>query len=217
LQRRAAMLGATGPRPEAVQVPEAGGDLIPGVANQDLIREALASRGIRYRWGGVSRGGFDCSGFTRYLYERLRGIQLPHSASRQAHYGQKVARNDLQEGDLVFFHTYRRGISHVGIYIGGNRFVHAANTRRRVRVDTLTGYYLKRFVTARRLTRTGKRSSGGFGPPSAPTAEPPVEIPVDTTDQTPETPLDATPALDGGTAPGEQGEPSLPTRVEPDS
>src|SRR5262249_39047890 len=143
--------------------------------------------------------------------------QLPHSASRQARLGQKVARNELQEGDLVFFHTYRRGISHVGIYIGGNRFVHAANTRRRVRVDTLTGYYVKRYVTARRLTRTGKRSSGGFGPPTAPTAEPPVEIPVDRTDQMPETPLDATPALDGGTAPGEQGEPSLPTRVEPDS
>jgi hypothetical protein len=209
------MLGAAGLQPASLQGLAETGDLTSGVANQDLIREALASRGIRYRWGGASRGGFDCSGFTRYLFERLRGIQLPHSASRQARYGQKVARNELREGDLVFFHTYRRGISHVGIYIGGNRFVHAANTRRRVRVDTLTGYYVKRFITARRLIPTGKPVSGGFGP--SPAEELPVEIPVDATDQKPELPLDATPALDGGAAPTEQGEPSLPTRVDPDS
>jgi hypothetical protein len=211
------MLGGVVTRPEEFQVPEANGDLSLGVANQDLVREALASRGIRYRWGGTSRGGFDCSGFTRYLFERLRGIQLPHSASRQARFGQKVARKELKEGDLVFFHTYRRGISHVGIYIGGNRFVHAASTRRRVRVDTLAGYYVKRFVTARRLVSTAKRSSGGFGPASSRTEEPPVEIPAATLDPKLELPLDATPALDGGAATSEQGEPSLPTRVEPDS
>jgi cell wall-associated NlpC family hydrolase len=117
-----------------------------------LIREALAARGTRYRWGGASRGGFDCSGFTRYLFARYAGITLPHSARAQAKLGKKISRDELKPGDLLFFRTYRRGISHVGLYIGDNKFVHAANTRRRVRVDSLdTAYYRNRFVTARRL------------------------------------------------------------------
>jgi cell wall-associated NlpC family hydrolase len=132
----------------------ADGGLAPVAAEKSdqLIREALAARGDRYRWGGASRGGFDCSGFTRYLFARHAGVTLPHSASAQARLGQKVAREALRPGDLLFFRTYRRGISHVGLYIGGNQFVHAANTRRRVRVDSLNeAYYHNRFVTARRL------------------------------------------------------------------
>jgi cell wall-associated NlpC family hydrolase len=116
-----------------------------------LIQDALAARGTRYRWGGTSRGGFDCSGFTRYLMARNLGVTLPHSAHAQAHYGQKVSLNELKEGDLVFFQTYRRGISHVGLYIGDNRFIHAPRTGRSVEVESLTGYYRRRFVTARRL------------------------------------------------------------------
>jgi cell wall-associated NlpC family hydrolase len=125
---------------------------------QALVSSALTARGIRYRWGGASWRGFDCSGFTRYMMAQNLGIKLPHSASAQARYGQKVAFEELQEGDLVFFHTYRRGISHVGIYIGDNRFIHAPRTGRRVAVETLTGYYRRRFVTARRLA--------GAAPPS---------------------------------------------------
>jgi murein DD-endopeptidase len=120
-----------------------------------LIRDALAARGIRYRYGGSSRGGFDCSGFTRWLMGRNLGIKLPHSASAQARYGQKVTPGELKEGDLVFFRTYRRGISHVGMYIGNNRFIHAPRTGRSVAVDALTGYYRRRYVTARRLAGTG--------------------------------------------------------------
>jgi hypothetical protein len=79
-------------------------------------------------------------------------VDLPHSASAQARLGQKVAREALQPGDLLFFTTYRRGISHVGLYIGDGQFVHAANTRRRVRIDNLSeAYYRNRFVTARRV------------------------------------------------------------------
>jgi cell wall-associated NlpC family hydrolase len=125
---------------------------------QELVRDALTARGIRYRWGGTSRGGFDCSGFTRYLMARNMGIKLPHSASAQSHYGQKVAIGELQEGDLVFFRTYRRGISHVGIYVGDNRFIHAPRTGRSVAVESLTGYYRRRFVTARRLAKASPPS-----------------------------------------------------------
>jgi cell wall-associated NlpC family hydrolase len=122
---------------------------------EKMVRDALTARGIRYRWGGTSRGGFDCSGLTRYLMARNLGITLPHSAHAQAHYGQKIGLADLKVGDLIFFHTYRRGISHVGVYLGDNLFIHAPRTGRTVSVEPLTGYYRRRFVTARRLETTG--------------------------------------------------------------
>lgn len=121
--------------------------------NEDLIREALRNRGQPYVWGGASRGGFDCSGFMCYLFARQRNIKLPHSASAQARMGSPVKSDELQAGDLVFFSTYRRSISHVGMYVGDGKFIHAANTRRDVRIDTLkSGYYAKRLKAARRLT-----------------------------------------------------------------
>lgn len=120
--------------------------------NEDLIREALRNRNKPYIWGGASRGGFDCSGFVVYLFRKQRGMKLPHSASGQARLGTPVPREELQPGDLVFFSTYRPGISHVGIWIGNDRFIHAANTRRDVRIDGLTGYYGRRYKTARRIS-----------------------------------------------------------------
>ena len=126
----------------------------PRRSNADLIKEALSHRNVRYRWGGASRSGFDCSGLTLYVIKKKRGVSLPHSARAQARLGVKVARKNLQPGDLVFFRTYRRSISHVGIYIGQNKFVHASGRGRGVRVDTLTGYYDKRFVTARRYPQS---------------------------------------------------------------
>jgi cell wall-associated NlpC family hydrolase len=123
--------------------------------NEDLIREALAHRGKPYIWGGASRGGFDCSGLVLYVFRKKRGMMLPHSASAQARMGNPVAREDLQPGDVVFFAgTYRRGISHVGIYIGDNKMIHAANQRRDVRIDSLDGYYGRKYWGARRLTKT---------------------------------------------------------------
>jgi cell wall-associated NlpC family hydrolase len=120
-------------------------------ANEDLIREALSRRGTPYVWGGASRGGFDCSGFVCYVFDKMRGLKLPHSASAQSRLGAPVQKGDLQSGDVVFFTTYRSGVSHVGIYVGGGKFVHAANSRKGTRVDTLTsGYYAKRYVCARR-------------------------------------------------------------------
>lgn len=122
-----------------------------GEADPDLIRTALACRGVRYSRGGTSRGGFDCSGFTRYVFAKY-GVALPHSSAAQACLGTPVDRSDLKAGDLVFFQTYRRGISHVGIYIGGGNFVHAATHGRGVRVDSLgSSYYAPRYRGARRV------------------------------------------------------------------
>lgn len=119
--------------------------------NSELIQTALSCRGARYARGGTSRGGFDCSGFTRYVFARY-GVSLPHSSAAQARLGTPVSRGELAAGDLVFFQTYRSGISHVGIYIGDGKFVHAATRGRGVRVDSLgDSYYAPRYRGARRV------------------------------------------------------------------
>ncbi len=94
----------------------------------EMAVEAMDLVGIRYRRGGVSAGtGFDCSGFTRYVFAMSLGLMLPRRADEQAAAPGFVAvrREDLQPGDLVFFNTLKRSFSHVGIYIGANRFIHA--------------------------------------------------------------------------------------------
>ncbi|MFN7018048.1 MAG: NlpC/P60 family protein [Fimbriimonadales bacterium] len=117
------------------------------------VRRALGYLGTRYRYGGSNARGFDCSGFTSYIY-RQYGISLPHSASAQYRLGRAVSRSELQPGDLVFFRTRGRRVSHVGIYIGNGKFVHASSARGRVRIDTLdSGYYKQRYVGARRITK----------------------------------------------------------------
>jgi cell wall-associated NlpC family hydrolase len=138
------------PCDDEVRVAQAAPEEQP--VNDDLIREALRNRGKPYVWGGASRGGFDCSGFVVYLFKTMRGKTLPHSAAAQSRLGTPVRREELQPGDLVFFSTYRRGVSHVGIYIGENKFIHAANTRRDVRIDSIAGYYANRLKGARRIT-----------------------------------------------------------------
>lgn len=117
-----------------------------------LTKEALSFRGTPYIWGGEGRGGFDCSGFTQFIYGK-RGVTIPRTAKQQFGAGTPVARNDLKKGDLVFFNT-RGPISHVGMYIGNGKFVHAANRRRGVTVDSLgSAYYSKRYAGARRYTK----------------------------------------------------------------
>ncbi|MEN6370775.1 MAG: C40 family peptidase [Armatimonadota bacterium] len=116
-----------------------------------LTREALSCRGLPYIWGGGSRTGFDCSGFTQYLYQK-RGIKLPHSAKLQFKMGIPVNKSDLKECDLVFFNT-RGPITHVGMYIGDGKFIHAANPRRGVVINSLDdAYYTRCYAGARRYT-----------------------------------------------------------------
>jgi len=118
-------------------------------STRNLVNRAFSWLGTRYVWGGTSRRGVDCSGLTRLLYG-TEGVNLPHKAKLQFKRGQVVARNQLSPGDLVFFNTVGP-ISHVGIYIGEGKFLHAANPRRGVRIDSLnSAYYSKRFAGARR-------------------------------------------------------------------
>lgn len=117
-----------------------------------LVDKALSLQGIRYRYGGMSRSGTDCSGFTSMVFAE-HGIKLPRTSGSQAGAGAKVDKGSLKPGDLVFFKTNRSSrINHVGIYIGSGKFVHASSAKGRVRTDSLSdGYYSNRYVTARRV------------------------------------------------------------------
>jgi hypothetical protein len=127
---------------------------------EGVIGTAMSRLGTRYRWGGTTPAGFDCSGFTGYVYSR-NGKSLPRTASEQSKQGQKVSRDGLKEGDLVFFKTTRSDrVSHVGIYVGEGKFVHASSGGGRVRVNNLSDdYYSKRFAGARRVAGGGSSSS----------------------------------------------------------
>ena len=120
----------------------------------DMVVSAMNFIGVRYRRGGNSaETGFDCSGFTRYVFENSLGLVLPRRADEQAAMPGlvKVERSELRPGDLVFFNTLRRTFSHVGIYIGDNRFVHAPSHGKDVRTDDMSfAYWAKRFTGARR-------------------------------------------------------------------
>ena len=120
----------------------------------EMVMTAMNYIGVRYRRGGSSvEAGFDCSGFTRYIFEQTRGLVLPRRADEQASAPGLIAvrRDELQPGDLVFFNTLRRTFSHVGIYIGNNRFIHAPRPGAEVRTEDIGfAYWAKRFTGARR-------------------------------------------------------------------
>jgi peptidoglycan DL-endopeptidase CwlO len=116
-----------------------------------LVGTALDLRGVRYRNGGADPGGFDCSGFTQYVFAR-HGVKLPRSVRDQFDKGTSVRPEDVREGDLLFFSIDGPGASHVAIAVGGDSFVHAPSSSGVVRVERLASrYWANRFVGARRI------------------------------------------------------------------
>lgn len=131
---------------------------LPAAAWNESDRErplvhALQVLGVHYRFGGSSPDtGFDCSGLVAHVFERSWGLLLPRSTAQQKSVGNPVRLKELQPGDLVFYNTRNRPYSHVGIYLGEGRFVHAPRTGARVRVENVyTPYWRTRFNGARRL------------------------------------------------------------------
>lgn len=114
---------------------------------------AAYTLGKQYRYGGRSpETGFDCSGLVAHVFREAYGIQLPHNARAQSEYGKRVGLAELRAGDLVFYNTLNRPYSHVGIYLGDGRFLHAPKTGAQVRVESISAaYWSKRFDGARRL------------------------------------------------------------------
>lgn len=121
------------------------------VSGPAILADARAYTGTAYRPGGASPSGFDCSGFVQFLY-REAGVALPRTAEAQYEVGRTVRDREIAAGDLVFFRTDGRRISHVGIATGDGGFIHAPNTRSRVRIDRLdAAYWSDRYAGARRV------------------------------------------------------------------
>lgn len=147
--------------PEAEPEPEAA--TAPAISATDqastVAMQALAYLGTPYRTGGLSpQTGFDCSGLVAYAYREGAGLALPRNTQDLSHAGEPVERTALRPGDLVFYNTQRREYSHVGIYLGENRFIHAPSSGGEVRVENLrAGYWMRRYSGARRvITALGK-------------------------------------------------------------
>lgn len=134
-------------------LPVASGN--PGWANaaQEVLMSALSLTGVKYKFGGSSpETGFDCSGFVRYVFQQAADLTLPHGARAISQLGHSVTVDQLQPGDLVFFNTLKSAFSHVGIYIGEGRFIHAPSSGGGIHVvDMNNSYWAKRFNGARRL------------------------------------------------------------------
>jgi cell wall-associated NlpC family hydrolase len=141
------------PTPEPT--PEPTPDPAPSDLGAAIVATAKQYLGVRYVYGGASPSGFDCSGFTMYVFAR-HGIHLSHRATWQLSAGTAVSRSDLRQGDLVFFNDPAYGgssttASHVGIYIGGGQFIHCSSNGG-VKISSLTGYFDTYYMAARRVT-----------------------------------------------------------------
>lgn len=121
----------------------------------DLIKSAMGLLGVAYRYGGTSVStGFDCSGFMQHIFRRSMQINLPRTSAEQAKMGVHVDRAGLQPGDLVFFRTVKSRISHVGLYIGNNKFIHAPRTGKTIEITSLSNkYWGAKYAFGRRVKK----------------------------------------------------------------
>jgi len=120
-------------------------------AKTGILGKAKEYLGVRYGFGSKTSARTDCSGFTQQVFKNF-GVRLPHSAAAQAQLGERVDFKNLQAGDLLFYRTYKHAPSHVAIYVGNGKMIHASYRSRKVQYDSINlGYYQKRFLCAKRI------------------------------------------------------------------
>lgn len=142
-------------------------------ASAEVVLRALSLLGVPYRYGGnTPNTGLDCSGLVKLVFQETVGVALPRRSDDMSRFGQSVGWSDLQPGDLVFFNTMRFSFSHVGIYIGEGKFVHAPSSGSVVRVEALNkDYWVKRFDGARRLVASPPAALASIVPAGSVTFE----------------------------------------------
>ncbi|MEO6613288.1 MAG: C40 family peptidase [Chitinophagaceae bacterium] len=124
---------------------------VESLPSKTLLENVDDWYGVRYRTGGNTKSGVDCSGFTVAVYAAVYGIMLPRVSREQYRISRKISTTDLQEGDLVFFNTKGNGVSHVGVYLGNNKFIHASVSRGIMVSGLFEPYYLQRYVGGGRI------------------------------------------------------------------
>lgn len=124
---------------------------VESLPSQALLEAVDDWYGVRYRLGGTTKSGVDCSAFTMSVYAAAYGMTIPRVSREQYQQARKISTTELKEGDLVFFNTRGRGVSHVGIYLGNNKFAHASVSNGVMVSDLFESYYLQRFMGAGRI------------------------------------------------------------------
>lgn len=163
----------------AARVAVAASSLPPEALAAELVVRSLALVDTPYRYGGRTPAGFDCSGFVGYVFAESAGVSLPRRSEEIWRIGDRVARDELAVGDLVFFNTLGRRFSHVGIYIGDGVFVHAPARGGRVRAERLTdAYWEARYNGARRMAalQSGPQFTSATAAATAAAAEASVDV-----------------------------------------
>ena len=128
----------------------------------NMLLQSVSLMGIAYKWGGNTPDtGMDCSGFVRYVFKKSLGINLPRTAAEMAKVGKRVNINELQPGDLIFFKTMGGSrISHIGMYLGNNKFIQSPRTGENIQITDLSGYWIKHYVGAKRVVQENSDDSG---------------------------------------------------------
>ena len=130
-------------------------------AISNMLLQSVSLMGIAYKWGGNTPDtGMDCSGFVRYVFNKSLGINLPRTAAEMAKVGKRVSIDQLKPGDLIFFNSSRGSNTHIGIYLGGNKFIQSPKTGENIQITDLSGYWIKHFNGAKRIVQETQDDSG---------------------------------------------------------